>query len=377
MYVNTKYPFYLSFIKMKKLFSLLLALTIFIPLSSFAFKADAGEDLNLTTAVQGDYYVAGGNININTTTNGDLVVAGAEITINGDIKEDLILLWAENVINGHIWESARIIGWKLLIESTIQKDLLLAGGEITIKEKSNIQWETKIFGGKIDFAGTTNNTEFTAEEIILKWTIKWNATLRATKIKVETGAKILGNLYYENPNKNDNLEKIVSGQITFKQQNYNNKKEILGVFNNFIGTRLLFLVIFGLILLLTAQKYIKPSLETLKKEPRESLGIGFLTYVALPFIAVLLAITIIWIPFSLLVIMIFITLMMFAKLLNVYFYTNFLIEKRGWYNNLNNRKKIWILLGCSILSAILSGIDMIFAFFALGAIIRTHILKKK
>lgn len=362
---------------MKKLFSFILALAILAPLSSFAFKADAGENLNITTPIQGDYYVAWGNVNLNTTTNGDLVIAGGKIFINWDINDDLLIAWGELFINGNIWESARIVWWEIIIESIIQKDLLLAWGEINIKERSNIQWETKIVGGKINFAGIANNVEFIAEEIILQWTIKGDAILKAEKIKIETGAKIIGNLYYENQNKNDELEQIVSGQITFKQESFSSKKEILWLFSSFAGARLAFLVIFGLILLFTAHQYIKPSLTTLNKEPRESLGFGVLVYIALPIISILLAITIIWIPFSLLAIMIFITLMMFAKLLNVYFYTNFLIEKRGWYNKLNNRKKIWILLGCSILSAILNGIDMIFAFFALGAIIRTHIIKKK
>lgn len=362
---------------MKKLFSFLIVLGILSPLSIFAFTSDAGENLNLTTPVEGDYYVAGGNVNLNTTTNGDLVIAGGKNFINGDIKEDLLLAWWENFINGNIWESARIIWWTLVIQSIIQKDLLLIWGEINIKEWSNIQWETKIVGGKIDFAGISNNTEFIAEEIILQGTIKGNAILKAEKIKVKTGAKILGNLYYESPNQNIELEQIVSGQVTFKQQYFSHKKEILGIFSSFAGARLAFLLIFGLIFLFAAHQYIKPSLETLNKEPRESLGVGFLTYAALPFVAILLAITIIWIPFSLLALMIFITLMIFAKLLNVYFYTNFLIEKRGGHTKLNNRKKIWILLGCAILSAVLSGIDMIFAFFALGAIIRTHIIKKK
>jgi hypothetical protein len=362
---------------MKKLFSFILALAILAPLSSFAFKADAGENLNLTSPIQGDYYVAWGNVNLNATTNGDLVIAGGKIIINGDINDDLLIAWGEIFINGNIWESARIMGGEIILESTIQKDLLLAGGEISIKEKTNIEWETKIVGGKIDFAGTANNAEFIAEEIILQWTIKGNAILKAERIKVKTGAKIIGNLYYETPNQNTELEGIVSGQVTFKQEYFSNKKEILGIFSSFAWARLAFLVIFGLILFFAAHQYIKPSLETLNKEPRESLGVGFLVYAALPFIAILLAITIIWIPFSLLALMIFITLMMFAKLLNVYFYTNFLIQRRGGHNKLNNWKKVWILLGCAILSAILSGIDMIFSFFALGAIIRTHIIKKK
>jgi hypothetical protein len=151
----------------------------------------------------------------------------------------------------------------------------------------------------------------------------------------------------------------------------------LGMFSSFTWFRLAFLVIFGLILLFTAHQYIKPSLSTLKKQPRESLRFGVLIYIALPIISIPLAITIIWIPFSLLAIMIFITLIMLAKLLNVYFYTNFLIERRGSQNKLNNRKKIWILLGCSLFFSIISWVDIIFTFFALGAIIRTHILKKK
>lgn len=361
---------------MKKLFSLILALGILAPISSFAFKADAGENLNLTIPVQDDYYVVWGNVNLNTTTNGDLVIAGGKIFINGNIKEDVLLAGGELFINGNIGESARIIWGNIVMESSIQKDLLLAAGEITIKENTNIQWETKIAGGKIDFAGTANNVDLNASEINIKGTIKGNATIRAEKINFEPTAKILGDLYYESSRQNTGFEQIVQGKVTFKQVNYHHG-EYLEFFGGFAGARFAFLFIFGLILLLVGQKRIRPSLETFKKYPRESLGIGFLTYIALPVAAFLLAITIIGMPFAFVAIAAFITIMIFAKLLNVYFYTNFLIERRGGYDRLNNRKKIWILLGCTILSAILSGIDMIFAFFALGAIIKTHILKKK
>lgn len=362
---------------MKKLFSLILALSILAPLSSFAFKADAGENLNLTTPVNGDYYIAGGNINLNADTDGDVASVGWKIFINGDIEQDLMLFWGEQFINGNIGESARLLWGTIMFDGTIEKDLLIAGGNIIINSNTTIKGETKIAGGKIDFAGTANNVDLNAGEILLKGTIKWDATLRAEKIKTDDSAKILGNLYYESARQNTGLEQIVSGKVTFKQVHFNNRNEFLGIFSGFVWARFAFLFIFGLILLFIGQKRIKSSLETLNKEPRESLGVGFLTYAALPFIAILFAITIIWLPFSLLAIMLFATLMIFAKLLNVYFYTNFLIQRRGGYEKLNNRKQFWILLGCAILSAILSGIDMIFAFFALGAIIRTHIIKKK
>lgn len=368
--------FYLLPIPMKKIFSLILALGILVPLSSFAFKTDAGENLNLTTPINGDYYIAGGNVNLGTNVNGDVCTAGGKIFINGDIKEDLLLAGGELFINGNIGESARIMWGKIVIDSTIQKDLLLAGGEITLSEKTNIQWETKIAGGKIDFAGIANNVDLNAGEIYIKGTIEGNAIIRAEKINFEPTAKILGDLYYESSRQNTWFEQIVQGKVTFKQVKYHHG-EYLEFFSGFAGARFAFLFIFGLILLLVGQKRIRPSLETLKKYPRESLGIGFLTYIALPVAAFLLAITIIGMPFAFVTIAAFITIMIFAKLLNVYFYTNLLIQKRGGYDKLNNRKKIWILLGCTILSAILSGIDMIFAFFALGAIIRTHILKKK
>lgn len=362
---------------MKKLFSFILALAILAPLSSFAFKADAGENLNLTEPVNWDYYIAGGNINFNTNVDWDLAAAGWKIFINWNIKQDLMLAGWEHFINWNIWESARLVWGTIMFDGNIEKDLLIAGGNIIISENTNIKWETKIAGGKIDFAGTANNVDLNAEEIILKWIIKWDATLRAEKIKVQTGSEILGDLYYESSVKNTTLEEMVSGQITFKQTRFHKNNEFLWFFSGFLGMRFIFLFIFWLILLFIWQKRLNKSLETLKKYPRESLGIWFLTYIALPVAALLFAITIIWIPFSFVLIATFITIVILAKLLNVYFYTNFLIQRRGGYNKLNNRKQFWIFLGCTILSAILSGIDMIFTFFALGSIIRTHILKKK
>ncbi|HCY21680.1 TPA: hypothetical protein DIC40_07745 [Patescibacteria group bacterium] len=59
-----------------------------------------------------------------------------------------------------------------MFDGTIEKDLLIAGGNIIINSNTTIKGETKIAGGKIDFAGTANNVDLNAGEILLKGTIK-------------------------------------------------------------------------------------------------------------------------------------------------------------------------------------------------------------
>lgn len=361
---------------MKKLFSFLLAIGILTPLSTFAFKADIGENFNIADPVQWDYYVVWWNINLNSEINWDFSTVAGKIFINGNINQDFMAVWWDLFINWNIWESARIAGGTIIFDGEIKKDLLLAGGNISISENSTIQWETKLAGGKIDFAGTANNIDISAGEITIQGNIKWDAIVRAEKITVIPETKILWDLYYESSKQNIDLENIVSWQITFKKTNYHNNN-FTNIFSWFIGMRFAFLLIFGFILLLIGKKWIQSSLTTIQKDPRASFGLWILTYITLPIAAVILTITVIWVPFAFVTIMWFITILIFAKLFNVYFYTNLLIQKRGGYNKLNNRKQFWILLLCTLIFGILNGIDVIFTFFALGSVIRTHIIKKK
>lgn len=358
----------------KKLFSFLL-IWIFFPIASFWFNADFGDNLNINTPINWDYYIAGWIVNINTNVDWDIYAAWWKVFINGNIKQDVMLIGSEEFISWYIWESARLVWAKIEVESTIEKDLLIAGWMIKIKEKSIIKWETKIIAWVVNFEWTANNVSIKANEVNFKWVIKWDATINAQKIKIQTGAKILGNLNYESPNKITNLEEIVSWEITFKQIKQENGFVIM--LSDLIWARFAFLLIFGLILLFVGKKRISPSIETLNKESLKSLWYGALICIGLPIVAILLAITIIGLPFAFVAIMSFITIMIFAKLLNVYFYTNFLIERFGGYDKLNKFKQIWILLICVILSTIMNGVDAIFTFFALGAIIKTHIIKKK
>ena len=356
---------------MKKTIFLILGALIFAPMSSFAFKSAAGDTLNLTTPIDGDYYVAGGTVNLNALVGEDLTIAGGKIYINSSIGKDLTALGGDIIINGSIGETAKIAGGTIDINGTIEKDAVIAGGNITISKESNIKWDAMLGAWVIKLDGITNNVNLNAGEIILQGTIKGDATIRAEKIKVETGAIILGNLDYQSAKQNSGLENIVSGKVTFKQMDFE-KGDVMGFLSGFIGVKFFFLLIFGLILVLVGHKRLTKPFQTLKEGIRPSLAYGFLIYAGLPFAAILVCLTIIGVPFGLLLLAIFAFLIAFYKLFNVYFYTTLSIERRGGYEKLKTWKKVWILLGWVIISTIISTIDIILTFFALGAVIKSY-----
>ncbi len=91
---------------------------------------------------------SGENIVINKTVNQDLYVAGGSVTINAPIKGDLIVAGGTIIVNDTITQDILMVGGNVTVNGYIGDDMRCAGGTISLL--NNVKGDVLIAGGRIN-----------------------------------------------------------------------------------------------------------------------------------------------------------------------------------------------------------------------------------
>ena len=335
-----------------KTFIALLLLTI--PIFTFSASFESGENIYISTPIEGDLYAAWSKISLESEINGDLILAWSWIYINSNISSDLIAAWWEIIVNGDINDDARIAGWIIEIHWNITDDLIVAGWIIHIFEEAQIGWDLIVNGWKIIIDWIVHwNLITNGWIIIFNWSIQQNAEINSELLtlngEIIGSSKIISKkiTIWSNANLVNDIEYWTKqGEIDFGNDNavYNSdlgkqfKKWEYWNMNNWASLwlfALLFLSwVFVIFILLFAKKFYNNAAENINKNIWQSFWIGILYFVLTPMAAMILCITIIWIPLGLLLLTIYIFSFVFAAPLSSLIIASYLENRthRRWSN---------------------------------------------
>lgn len=233
--------------------------------------------------------------------------------------------------------------------------------------------------GNVYLDGTVDGrAQITAGKVYLNGTIGKDAKIVAQEIIVGSGAKISGNLAYTSEKVNPALENIVSGTKQFTQSRMNAKNlgdmrtKVLEFAFGYILLKILFLTIFGFLLYSFMGKYIHEVSDILTKAPWMSLFTGIAFFVLVPIVALILAFTVIGIPVGVLMLAVLIFVFAFYELIGTVIWASWTIDrymkgkKDAWW------RKLLVIFGFALLFGVISGIDIIPAWMAIGALLTRH-----
>jgi len=358
---------------MKRSF-IILALSLFLLPQVSAFQAKAEEDLKITESVLEDAYLAGGRVSVEAPVEGDLAVAGGDIFVKENVSEDVLFLGGRIHFTGSVNDDFRAGGGEIIIEGEVGDDVLIGSGHIKILKTAVIKGDLAIGSGEVFLGGTVlGNSNIAAGIITLSGTIEGNVSLVAEEIIVEEGTIINGNLFYSAPQVIPELEEVVKGEVThgiWEEIKEKHRSTIFLFGLTFTLSNFLFLLIFGGLLFFALEKFWRQTGEELRSHPWISLLKGFLYFVAMPFVIIILLITVLGLPIALFSLFVYIFSFVFFELLGTVVFTGLFVSKY-----LKNSKSIWKKLGLlalvSLVFAIVSGLDFIIALFAIGALITT------
>jgi cytoskeletal protein CcmA (bactofilin family) len=259
-----------------------------------------GGMVNLTTPVAGDAFLAGGQVAIASEVQGDLVVAGGEVSIGGSVGDDLYAAGGNVQLDAMVTGNARI-----------------AGGDVQVGPATVIAGAVSLTGGRITFDGNSHgHLHASGASVRLNGEAHADAEVQAEDLVIGPETRIGGKLIYHGPTAPVVPEgAVIAGGIEFHEANAGRylDKEPGPVHEtvSWVGSALWFVGVFvaAMLFLLIFPGLATRAAEAIGREPLKALGLGLAILVCVPFVTVILLITIIGIPLALLVIPLYLLLL--------------------------------------------------------------------
>ncbi len=162
----------------------------------------AGKNVTVTspTAITENVYVAGGNVVVSAPITGDLVAAGGTLFLGGAVSQDILAAGGRVTITGPSAEDVRAAGGDVTIGGTYSGEVMAAGGQITVTPEAKVAKDSYLAGANITFNGSeTGNLHLAGKTVYINGTIQKNLIVRGGQITVGPNAVINGNFVYSSP----------------------------------------------------------------------------------------------------------------------------------------------------------------------------------
>lgn len=253
----------------------------------------AGERVTVTGVVNGDAYVAGGTVVVDGTINGDLLVTGGNITIRGSVKNDI-----------------RAVGGSILIDGKVGGNVTVAGGNVTFADSAQLAGSVVGMVGNLQiFSPVGKDLTTLGGQVLIGNKVGGDITAAVGHLTLSDTAAVAGSLTYWSDQKatisdSASVSGKVSQQIPQRVQSEAAKNDLRGFMTGarasvrIIDLLVSFLV--GLFLFRFIPVFSEDVVLRIKDRLGKSMFIGFLVFIATPFIGLVLLLTIIGIPVALL-----------------------------------------------------------------------------
>lgn len=262
-------------------------------------------------------YAAGNTVNIDGTIKGDAVMAGANLNVTGKVENSLMATGANLQVGGEVGNSARLAGSNITLSGKVGQDVMIAGNAIRISNQSQIGQDAFLVGNDIQLDGSINGklNIAGANMVRINGTVNNDVNInRVATLVIGDSAVINGKLTYSSAK-----QAQVSSSATIKNGiafNEIKTQETGTAVAGFLTLALLLKLLIGFVTLL-ALIYLLPRLArdsaaTVFAKPWMSLGWGLVTLIIVPFVALILLLTVIGAKLTGLLMAVYIPVLIFA-----------------------------------------------------------------
>lgn len=232
-----------------------------------------GSLVDIQGTVRGDVIAFARSVNVGGTVTGDLIAAGATVSVSGRVDGSIRAAAADLTLSGPVGEDvvAGARGLRIGQRSTIGRDLL-AGAE-SIWMEGQVGRRMKAGANNLTLAGGVGGDVYVevgslivTDSAVIGGNLTYTSDKQAT---IRQGAQIRGTVEQREPSRPERAE--------------DRTNPIVGWFQTLIG---LFLT--GLLFVLLLPGFSARTVDTLRRSPWASLGLGALSFLVVPFAAILL-----------------------------------------------------------------------------------------
>jgi hypothetical protein len=255
-----------------------------------------------------DYFGAGGMLNLTERVEGDAILAGGHVTTASEIKGDLMAVGGEVSVAGAIDDDLYAAGGTVRLDAIVNGNARLAAGEVDVGPATIVAGGVSITGGEVDFQGVAHKyLQASGGTVRLDGEVIGDAEVRAKELLIGPTARIGGRLVYHGPSEPTVPEgAVINGGIEFHPSDIGRQfRDVQPVVRDAatgLGTFLWFLGVFlaGALFVVLLPGFTSEAAAAIGRKPLPSLGLGLAILLCVPFVAVVLLITIIGIPVALL-----------------------------------------------------------------------------
>lgn len=304
------------------LFAVLTLFVVATPLLALGATFKNGEDVTIADdeVIDGDFYTAGSNLNVEGFVKGDFFGAGATIDVDHDIGGDFFAAAGMINVKSAIWDDARIAGSQIILDADIGDDLFAIGSVVECTGDSVIGGDAFVSGSIVRMLGdVVGKMYLSGNEVILDGLIKGDVKIWTSKLTLRKGTKIAGNLEYTSDKEFIKEEgAVVSGKTT-----RHDPPTTAGWLGGIALTTAFFFwkaiwwlasLIFLLLLIWVLPNFSTRVTHYLDEKPWKSLGVGLVTLIVAPIVAVILCITLIGLPLGIVLFALYLLAIFIAKL---------------------------------------------------------------
>jgi len=299
------------------------ALLFTVPVLASAAVIRSGEEVVVDSdqTVEGDFYGVGGASTISGEIEGDAYVVGGTVTVNAPIRNDLTVIGGTVQVHGPVGDDVRIVAGEVTLADAVDGDVVVLGGVLRVLSTASISGDVVFYGDNLVLDGAVGGSVFgSARDLRINSSVTGDIDV-ATQGSLTLGdrAEVLGNITYKSGSEIVRSQNaVVVGDI---------QQETLPASDAPIATVLLPMLA-SLFVALIAFVLFRPFLVRYTSELRTSYGlhglVGLAAFVAIPFVAIILMVSVLGFLAGVLLLSMYIALLIASWVLAIVFVGTFL-----------------------------------------------------
>lgn len=296
-----------------KLFILvLLSVTFFVPAAYAKGDQPVNVQLAKNEIVQKDYFAAGDTVTLSGVVNGDAYIAGGNVLVEGTVNGDLLVVGGMVTISGTVKNDVRAASGTFRLSGKVGGNMTLAGGNANVDPQAAIGGSLLAGTGNLELFGPVGKG-LTAGvgNLIVNSSIGGDVLAGVGQLTMQPRTKIAGDVTYwsEEPAViQDNA--TLSGELVYNEMPKTEAPQVniakggmkalsaafagMAVAMALVGVIALFVL--GLIIMALLPSFTDRTVRGMQKNPWGSFGLGIVTIIVLPTLAVVAMMTVIGIP---------------------------------------------------------------------------------
>ncbi|ACZ39345.1 MAG: hypothetical protein DIU58_011840 [Sphaerobacter thermophilus] len=266
------------------------------------FRSGSSPSIGSEERIDDDLYISGGMIRIDGQVTGDLVATGGTVTAAGPVDGNVNIASGNVTVSGPVGGTVRVAAGTITIDGEVARDVVVAGGTVRITSNARVGQDLVVAGGTVTVDGPVGrDVRGGGGDFRLNSTVGGDVRLDLDgRLTLAENASIEGDLIYEAPGAANIAEGATVAGTTTREQPAGQSTGAR-VASWIISTllRLAWALLVGTAIVLLIPRTTRIVTDTLRERPVVSLGWGVALLIAVPLLAVVLAVTIVGVPLAL------------------------------------------------------------------------------